>query len=164
MIWFNNNILWPSTGWGCAQLLFFTSFLCHRKYLSLLKHSLHYKCLGHCFLLGSVAHTHACTNPFLSNVSCNYFVCQATALFLHTFVLRLIRIPWKLSWMTIRDLGNCVHHVISATSSLPVTYTPCASLRPLLWQTPWFYQRKCFLLTAILSSNLYPLSFSLLCS
>lgn len=162
MIGFNNNILWLSAGWGCALHLFFSSFLYHRKYLSLLKRSLHYKHLGHCFLFGSVAHTHACTDHFLNNVSCCYVVYRTTALFLHTFVLRLIRIPRKLSWVTVHDLGNCVHHIISATSSLPmVTYSPCASL---LWQTPWFYQRKCFLLTTIFSSNLYPLSFSLLCS
>lgn len=33
-------------------------------------------------------------------------------------------------------------------------------LSPLLLQTPHFYQRKCFLLTAVLSFNLYSLSFS----
>lgn len=69
-------------------------------------------------------------------------------------------------------LGDCLcnkelctpHHLchfLSSSQGWGESGTSCAPLSPLLRQTPQFYWRKCFLLTTILSFNLYPLSFFL---
>lgn len=116
--------------------------------------------------------THTCTHtPFPQTRASVLQLCHvfrlpgSTAFFLHTLVLRLIRMPGQLSWVTVCAIRNCAHRIISATSFLPQGWgesgTSCAPLSPLLRQTPQFYWRKCFLLTTILSFNLYPLSFFL---
>lgn len=104
-------------------------------------------------------HMHAHILFSAKNISCNCHVFRLpgpTALLLHTFVLRPIRIPGKLSWVTISQLGNCAHCFISATSSfLVVTCTSCAPRFPSSVADPSILPKK------VLLTNCYSFLWSL---